>query len=124
MLPRLLLAQRLFRGMVIRHRLRKQRATAAMQHAGRFMFAQLLMSALKVLWSTEVAEEEEDGDQYGADTFCVRHSPDDKLIATGCNDGVVRIYNVENGRLAYSLDASSQELPSTCLRFGSGVARS
>ena len=37
--------------MVIRHRLRKQRATAAMQHAGRFMFAQLLMSALKVLQS-------------------------------------------------------------------------
>ena len=101
-------------------KLEQSKKEAAREAAG----GSIGMSALKVLWSTEVAEEEEDGDQYGADTFCVRHSPDDKMIATGCNDGVVRIYNVENGRLAYSLDASSKELPSTCLRFRPGSASS
>ena len=45
--------------MVIRRRLRKQRATAAMQHAGRFMFAQLLMSALKVLQSKRQDHDDE-----------------------------------------------------------------
>jgi hypothetical protein len=32
------LLQRLFRGLIIRTRVRRERATAAMQHAGRFMY--------------------------------------------------------------------------------------
>lgn len=51
------------------------------------------------------------------EVFCCTYSPDSKLLATGCMDGTVRVFD-NKGDLAYSMDASpSEQLPTTCVRF-------
>jgi len=70
---------------------------------------------LKSVWATNVRGDDEGDD--GADIFCVRHSPDDTLVAAGCGDGVVRLFHTDGGRLAYSLFDGDAQLPATCLRF-------
>jgi len=62
-----------------------------------------------------------------SEVFIVKFSPDGKLIAAGCGDGAVRVYNATNGRLSYSLNvgrASGEGLPMTSLRFRPPTAAS
>ena len=60
-----------------------------------------------------------------SEVFTVRFSPDDRFLAAGCGDGVVRIYNAVTGKLTYSLNQSpsssnsvlGDKLPTTAIRF-------
>ena len=53
-----------------------------------------------------------------SEVFTVRFSPDGKFLACGCGDGAIRVFNSQNGSLAYSLQGgSSVALPTTALRF-------
>jgi len=74
------------------------------------------LQALKSLWETTCELMYEDDD---AEVFCVRFNPEDKLLAAGCGDSVVRIFHCDDGRLAYNLEHESTKLrlPTTCLRW-------
>lgn len=53
-----------------------------------------------------------------SEVFTIRFSPDGKFLACGCGDGAIRVFNSQNGSLAYSLQGgSSVALPTTALRF-------
>jgi COMPASS component SWD3 len=54
-----------------------------------------------------------------SEVFAVRFSPDGKLLAAGCGDGTVRVYNASNGRLAYELKngKGKEAMPVTGIRF-------
>lgn len=54
-----------------------------------------------------------------SDVFCLRFSPDSQLLAAGCGDGAIRIYNAQTGRLSYNLNLASggTAYPTTCIRF-------
>lgn len=41
-----------------------------------------------------------DGDSQA---FCMKFDADDKYLATGYGDGMVRIYNTDTGKLSYTL---------------------
>lgn len=74
------------------------------------------LAALGSAWETTCELIYEDDD---AEVFCVRFSPDDRLLASGCGDGVVRVFHVDDGRLAYTLEREGDvtRLPITCLRW-------
>ena len=40
------------------------------------------------------------------EVFCLKYDPDDKYIACGYGDGAVRIYNLEQGKLSFTLAGS------------------
>ena len=52
------------------------------------------------------------GDSDAA-VFCTRFSGDDKYLAVGYGDGVTRIYNIDTGKLAFTLMGSGglEEMP-------------
>ena len=52
------------------------------------------------------------GDSNAA-VFCTRFSSDDKYLACGYGDGVTRIYNIDTGKLAFTLMGSGgdEEMP-------------
>jgi len=88
----------------------------------------LAPAVIKSVWTTDttppappsqpVGDDEDAPPPEGPDIFCVRHSPDDTLIAAGGGDGIVRIFHADGGRLAYTLDsATGEDLPTTCIRF-------
>ena len=53
-----------------------------------------------------------------SEVFTIRFSPDGKFLACGCGDGAIRVFNTQNGSLAYSLQGGSNvALPCTALRF-------
>ena len=55
-----------------------------------------------------------------SEVFSVRFSPDGKLLAAGCGDGAIRVYNALNGNLAYELKQPAGPnigLPTTSIRF-------
>lgn len=56
-----------------------------------------------------------------SEVFCTRFSPDGKLLATGCGDGAIRVFNVHDGRLSYTLmqpqNAYGFGMPCTAIRF-------
>jgi len=55
----------------------------------------------------------------------VRHSPDGKLLAAGCGDGAIRIYEKSSGELKYNLNVESKnQLPTTSIRFRPSSGRS
>ena len=72
-------------------------------------------------WETPCELLYEDDD---AEVFCVRFNPEDKLLAAGCGDSVVRIFHCDDGRLAYNLDSENTKtrLPTTCLRWRPAAA--
>mmetsp|Transcript_8408 Transcript_8408/g.16741 ORF Transcript_8408/g.16741 Transcript_8408/m.16741 type:complete len:369 (+) Transcript_8408:457-1563(+) len=54
-----------------------------------------------------------------SEVFSTRFSPDGKLLAAGCGDGTVRVYNASTGRLAYELrnGKGREAMPVTGIRF-------
>ena len=42
-----------------------------------------------------------------SEVFTIRFSPDGKFLACGCGDGAIRVFNTQNGSLAYSLQGGS-----------------
>ena len=51
-------------------------------------------------------------------TFCVRFSPNDKLIATGSFDGTIRIFNVQLGTTAYIMNEKMFDpMPTTQIKW-------
>ena len=81
------------------------------------------LAPLEPAWETPCEMIYEDDD---AEVFCVRFNPEDKLLATGCGDSVVRIFHCDDGRLAYNLerDGVPTRLPVTCLRWRPTTASS
>jgi len=60
-----------------------------------------------------------------SEVFCVKHSPDGKLLAAGCGDGAIRVYSVATGKLTYNLNVESMtQLPTTAIRFRPATGRS
>lgn len=61
--------------------------------------------------------------ESGSEVFCAKYDPDDRYIACGYGDGVVRIYNLESGKLSFSLSGSLglhgaiDEMPVTALKW-------
>lgn len=57
------------------------------------------------------------------EVFCAKYDPEDRYIACGYGDGVTRIYNLENGKLAFQLSGSlalsgaMDEMPVTALKW-------
>jgi WD40 repeat protein len=55
------------------------------------------------------------------EVFCAQFDPEDRYIALGYGDGAVRIYNMETGKLSYTLAgaqfAMDHEMPITCIRW-------
>eukprot|EP00939_MAST-03C_sp_MAST-3C-sp1_P003465 g3465.t1 len=57
--------------------------------------------------------------------YCVKYSPDGKLLAAGCGDGAIRVYDAKNGDLMYNLNVESMtQLPTTAIRFRPTSGRS
>ncbi|KAF4028996.1 WD domain G-beta repeat [Phytophthora infestans] len=56
-----------------------------------------------------------------SEVFCTRFSPDGKLLAAGCGDGAIRVFNVHDGKLSYTLIQPQSSygfgLPCTAIRF-------
>ena len=38
-----------------------------------------------------------------SEVFCTKFDPEDRYIACGYGDGIIRIYNLETGKLAFNL---------------------
>ena len=75
------------------------------------------LTALQSTWETPCEMIYEDDE---AEVFCVRFSPDDRLLAAGCGDSVVRVFHCDDGRLAYNLErehSAGGRMPLTCLRW-------
>lgn len=54
----------------------------------------------------------------GSEVFCVRFSPDGRLLAAGGADGAVRLFSARDGSTAYTLQGGSgAALPTTSIRF-------
>ena len=55
----------------------------------------------------------------------MRYSPDGTLLAAGCGDGAIRIYETSSGELKYNLNVESKnQLPTTAIRFRPTSGRS
>ena len=57
-----------------------------------------------------------DGDSQ---VFAMKFDQDDKYLATGYGDGMVRIYNTDTGKLSYTIAdyEATQTMPVTCLQW-------
>lgn len=52
-----------------------------------------------------------------SEVFCAKFDPEDRYVACGYGDGVVRIFNLETGKLSFSLSGGIDEMPVTGLRW-------
>lgn len=58
-----------------------------------------------------------------SEVFCAKFDPEDRYIACGYGDGVVRVFNLETGKVAFNLSGNSvvssflEEMPVTGLRW-------
>ena len=52
--------------------------------------------------------------EQSSEVFTVRWSPDARYLAAGCGDGAVRVFNGENGRLAYKCVGRRARLDRAC----------
>jgi COMPASS component SWD3 len=41
-----------------------------------------------------------------SEVFCAKFDPEERYIAAGYGDGVVRIYNLETGKLSFNLSSA------------------
>lgn len=41
--------------------------------------------------------------ESNAEVFCAKFDPEDKYLACGYGDGVIRIFNMETGKMSFSL---------------------
>ena len=67
----------------------------------------------------KVAHKATYGDSDAA-VFCTKFSHDDRYLATGYGDGLTRIYNLNTGKLSYTLqqfDSQESELPITAVAW-------
>lgn len=55
-------------------------------------------------------------DDNPSEVFVVRFSPDGKLVAAGCNDGSIRVFNLKTGYI-HNLNVGKFSMPTTSLRF-------
>lgn len=61
----------------------------------------------------------------GSEVFSCRFDPEDRYLACGYGDGIVRIYNMETGKLAFNLASTAgvvgghilEEMPVTGIRW-------
>jgi COMPASS component SWD3 len=56
----------------------------------------------------------------GSEVFCIRFSPDGKFLAAGCGDGSIRVFQAQNGTMAFNLRAngnSNDQNAITALKF-------
>jgi len=53
------------------------------------------------------------------EVFCAKFNQDDNYLACGYGDGIARIYNLQTGKLAFSLFGygNSEEMPVTNLQW-------
>jgi WD40 repeat protein len=61
-----------------------------------------------------------------AEVFVTKFSPEGNLLAAGCGDGAIRVFQTNTGRLAYNLNVNNGSgLPTTaiCFRPASGVSK-
>ena len=57
-----------------------------------------------------------------SEVFCAKYDPEDRYIACGFGDGIVRIYNMETGKLSFTLSGNMasiafDEMPVTAVRW-------
>jgi WD40 repeat protein len=58
-----------------------------------------------------------------SEVFCAKFDPEDRYIACGYGDGVIRVFNLETGKLAFNLASGAgsssflDEMPVTGLRW-------
>jgi COMPASS component SWD3 len=58
-----------------------------------------------------------------SEVFCAKFDPEERYIAAGYGDGVVRIYNLETGKLSFNLSSalhlagSDDSMPVTALKW-------
>lgn len=52
-----------------------------------------------------------------SEVFVSKFSPDGALLAAGCGDGAVRVFDAETGRLNYNLNIAAHAMPTTALCF-------
>jgi WD40 repeat protein len=61
--------------------------------------------------------------ESNSEVFCAKYDPEDKYIACGYGDGVIRIFNLETGKLAFNLSGTVaishfvDEMPVTCVKW-------
>jgi len=61
--------------------------------------------------------------ESNSEVFCAKFDPEDRYIACGYGDGVVRIFNLETGKLAFNLSGnmamsgSIDEMPVTGVKW-------
>mmetsp|Transcript_77604 Transcript_77604/g.207371 ORF Transcript_77604/g.207371 Transcript_77604/m.207371 type:complete len:349 (-) Transcript_77604:123-1169(-) len=52
-----------------------------------------------------------------SEAFCVRFSPDDQYLVASCGNGSMRVYNTSTGKQAFLLNAGTDKLPTTQVRW-------
>lgn len=52
-----------------------------------------------------------------SEVFVSKFSPDGKMLAAGCGDGAVRVFDAETGKLNYNLNITAHALPTTALAW-------
>ena len=61
--------------------------------------------------------------ESSAEVFCAKFDPEDRYLACGYGDGIVRIFNMETAKLAFQLSGqlaiagSIDDMPITALRW-------
>jgi len=75
---------------------------------------EMLFSEPKFQFRTEV--EVKAATESGAEVFSVAYNDDTTLVAAGCGDGAVRVYNT-GGKLSATLTLPDSDLPTTAVRF-------
>ena len=59
-----------------------------------------------------------------SEVFVTKFSPDGNMLAAGCGDGAIRVFDANTGRLNYNLNIVGQDaLPTTALAFDPSEVR-
>lgn len=60
--------------------------------------------------------------ESNAEVFCAKFDPEDKYLACGYGDGVIRIFNMETGKMSFSLQGggafgANDDMPVTSIKW-------